>query len=229
MSYVASNRKRGAMRFSKQGRHAPKTEEEEGRASADAEQLWARAGNDMSKGIGMGEGVTIGGRYRLGKEIGRGAFGNVFHALDLTSGSTVAVKRVALGGMGRQELEGLQSELLLLQTLRHRNIVRCKHMLVFFLVLVKLHVGIWSCACLGPHQSIDGSCVYLCVYRRYIDSLVYRHRVQLDEEDEGGGLVNGEEVEQLCIVMEYMENGALTQVHTRSMTFHPFQDFCSCR
>jgi serine/threonine protein kinase len=104
---------------------------------------WARANDDTGKGmnkhIGMGEGVTIGGRYRLGKEIGRGAFGNVFHALDLTSGSTVAVKRVGLGGMGRQELEGLQSELLLLQTLRHRNIVRCASRLG---VLLSLSVNV---------------------------------------------------------------------------------------
>lgn len=62
--------------------------------------------------------------YLLGKEIGRGAFGVVFEALDRRTGSRVAVKRLPLYSVPPEDLPQILSEIDLLKRLEHPNIVR---------------------------------------------------------------------------------------------------------
>jgi serine/threonine protein kinase len=62
--------------------------------------------------------------YLLGREIGRGAFGVVFEALDRRTGSRVAVKRLPLYNVAAEDLPQIQAEIDLLKRLDHPNIVR---------------------------------------------------------------------------------------------------------
>ncbi|KDD75632.1 protein kinase, partial [Helicosporidium sp. ATCC 50920] len=62
--------------------------------------------------------------YRLGEELGRGAFGQVFRALDTRTGQHVAVKQLSLEGFKDGDLQGIENEVELLASLRHRNVVK---------------------------------------------------------------------------------------------------------
>ena len=67
---------------------------------------------------------AVGGRYTLGDEIGRGASGVVYKALNFQTGGTVAVKEVALRGVGKDQLQLLQREIDLLKLLKNPYIVQ---------------------------------------------------------------------------------------------------------
>ena len=65
-------------------------------------------------------------RWTAGQMIGQGAFGKVFHALNLDNGEFMAVKQI-LGGDDSQQkksIDSLQREIELLRELNHDNIVR---------------------------------------------------------------------------------------------------------
>ena len=62
-------------------------------------------------------------QYTLGEEIGRGASGVVFKALNLHTGGVVAVKQVTLRGVGKEQLGLLQREIDLLKLLENPYIV----------------------------------------------------------------------------------------------------------
>ncbi|GAA5890154.1 hypothetical protein JCM8208_002718 [Rhodotorula glutinis] len=62
--------------------------------------------------------------YQLGESIGRGQFGSVYRALNLSSGQVVAVKRILLEGKTEHEIEELSGEVKLLRRLSHPSIVR---------------------------------------------------------------------------------------------------------
>ena len=63
-------------------------------------------------------------RYKLGEELGRGAYGQVFKGIDSTSGNVVAIKQISLNGTSQDNLQGVMGEIELLKTLHHRNIVK---------------------------------------------------------------------------------------------------------
>jgi hypothetical protein len=48
------------------------------------------------------------GHYQMLEAIGKGGFGTVYRGLNLRSGKVVAVKRVALHGIPKEELEGIE-------------------------------------------------------------------------------------------------------------------------
>eukprot|EP00937_MAST-01D_sp_MAST-1D-sp2_P002725 g2725.t1 len=63
------------------------------------------------------------GKYQIGEEIGRGAAGTVYQALNLESGDFVAVKEVMITNMLEQEFRTVYREIGLLKKLKHANIV----------------------------------------------------------------------------------------------------------
>lgn len=67
-------------------------------------------------------------RWEQGKMIGQGAFGKVFHGLDLDTGVIMAVKQVPLGtdrsGMRQKQVDALKREIDLLKDLENINIVQ---------------------------------------------------------------------------------------------------------
>ncbi|KAJ3119603.1 hypothetical protein HK098_005309 [Nowakowskiella sp. JEL0407] len=72
-------------------------------------------------------------RWKQGNLIGQGAFGKVYHALNLDTGEIMAVKQVVLGGDGvgkeaekmrKKQEDALRREIELLSELDHENIVR---------------------------------------------------------------------------------------------------------
>lgn len=64
--------------------------------------------------------------YQLGDSLGKGAFGQVYRALNWTTGETVAVKQILLSDVPKSELGELMSEINLLKILDHPNIVKYK-------------------------------------------------------------------------------------------------------
>ncbi|GAA5871828.1 hypothetical protein JCM3774_000312 [Rhodotorula dairenensis] len=62
--------------------------------------------------------------YQLGECIGRGQFGSVYRALNLNTGQVVAVKRIALEGRTKGEINELSNEVMLLQKLSHPAVVK---------------------------------------------------------------------------------------------------------
>ncbi|KAJ9123170.1 hypothetical protein QFC22_001363 [Naganishia vaughanmartiniae] len=62
--------------------------------------------------------------YQIGNCIGKGQFGMVFRALDLSSGQFVAIKRIDIKGTSNDEVVQIMREVDLLQRLRHPGIVR---------------------------------------------------------------------------------------------------------
>ena len=72
---------------------------------------------------GKEQGRIVGSRYTMGDEIGRGASGVVHKALNFQTGGTVAIKEVALRGVGKDQLQLLQREIDLLKLLKNPYIV----------------------------------------------------------------------------------------------------------
>lgn len=64
--------------------------------------------------------------YQLGDSLGKGAFGQVYRALNWTTGETVAVKQIQLSNIPKGELGEIMSEIDLLKNLNHANIVKYK-------------------------------------------------------------------------------------------------------
>ncbi|CAI5931131.1 unnamed protein product, partial [Closterium sp. NIES-64] len=60
----------------------------------------------------------------LGEELGKGANGRVFKALDLQNGDFVAVKEVSLENIDQDDLASVMQEIDLLKTFNHKNIVK---------------------------------------------------------------------------------------------------------
>ncbi|TFK48734.1 hypothetical protein OE88DRAFT_1633996 [Heliocybe sulcata] len=66
------------------------------------------------------------GDYQLGDSLGKGAFGQVFRALNWATGETVAIKEIQLSNIPKGELGEIMSEIDLLKNLDHPNIVKYK-------------------------------------------------------------------------------------------------------
>jgi len=68
--------------------------------------------------------VTRVGDYQLLESIGKGGFGVVYRGVDVNTGVSVAIKRIKLQGMQKDELATIESEISLLKNLAHDNIVK---------------------------------------------------------------------------------------------------------
>jgi serine/threonine protein kinase len=63
-------------------------------------------------------------RWQRGEVLGQGAFGTVYLGFDLQKGTLMAVKNLDCHEVSTRELAALENEILLMQNLRHENIVR---------------------------------------------------------------------------------------------------------
>ncbi|TCD65509.1 hypothetical protein EIP91_002557 [Steccherinum ochraceum] len=64
--------------------------------------------------------------YQLGDSLGKGAFGQVYRALNWATGETVAIKEITLSNIPKSEIGQIMSEIDLLKNLNHPNIVKYK-------------------------------------------------------------------------------------------------------
>jgi len=76
-----------------------------------------------SAGAGLLGAETVVNQYHIGREIGRGAFGVVFEALDQETGARVAVKRLPLTHVDADDT-AVRGEIDLMKRLEHPNVVR---------------------------------------------------------------------------------------------------------
>ncbi|KAF8316810.1 kinase-like protein [Clavulina sp. PMI_390] len=67
-------------------------------------------------------------QYQLGNCIGRGQFGSVYRALNMTTGQVVAVKQIRLAGLPEPEVTQLMQEVELMKRLDHPSIVKYEGM-----------------------------------------------------------------------------------------------------
>lgn len=63
-------------------------------------------------------------KYRLGEELGRGAYGRVYRGLDARTGEQVAIKQISLTRIPTGALASLVTEVELLKALNHCNVVQ---------------------------------------------------------------------------------------------------------
>lgn len=78
----------------------------------------AKSNNDRRKR------TVANGQYVVLEEIGRGAFGKVYKAMDQREGLTVAIKEIPLEGISEDDLNGIMKEIDLMKRLSHTNIVK---------------------------------------------------------------------------------------------------------
>ncbi|TFK24391.1 Pkinase-domain-containing protein [Coprinopsis marcescibilis] len=81
--------------------------------------------SSMSSGKAGSSSKSLSG-YQLGDSLGKGAFGQVYRALNWETGETVAVKEIQLSNIPKGELPEIMSEIDLLKNLNHENIVKYK-------------------------------------------------------------------------------------------------------
>ncbi|KAF9651668.1 hypothetical protein BDM02DRAFT_3090819 [Thelephora ganbajun] len=115
--------------------------------------------------------------YQLGDCLGKGAFGQVYRALNWATGETVAVKEITLANIPKGEISQIMSEIDLLKNLNHPNIVKYKG---FFKTREFLYIILEFC----ENGSLHAICkrfgkfpenlvaVYIC---QVLEGLVYLH------------------------------------------------------
>ncbi|KAG2157725.1 uncharacterized protein EDB93DRAFT_1078401 [Suillus bovinus] len=100
--------------------------------NASASDLLSRDSGDGSSAIRQTITVKEEGKpathFQLGNCIGRGQFGTVYRALNLTTGQMVAVKRIRLEGLKEDEVAQLMKEVDLMKRLSHPSIVKYEGM-----------------------------------------------------------------------------------------------------
>jgi serine/threonine protein kinase len=80
-------------------------------------------GAPSSSSSSLGWRAMLADRFKLGEELGRGAYGQVYKAIDSTNGGPVAIKKISLTGFKPEQLQEVEGEIELLKTLNHHNIV----------------------------------------------------------------------------------------------------------
>jgi len=63
-------------------------------------------------------------KYVFVEAIGKGGFGHVFKGIHAETGETVAIKRIGLDSIPKDQLNGIMMEIELLKRLQHKNIVK---------------------------------------------------------------------------------------------------------
>lgn len=152
--------------------------------------------------------VPIGFKWRLGKVIGRGAFGTVYIGINLTSGDLMAVKQVDFGvetnatvSRRRRQEESIKREIGFLKELQHDHIVAyygCASVDNTFNVFLEYVSGGSIASCLTKYGAFTDSCVR-CFTAQILFGLEYLHSVNIIHRDIKGAnvLVDSEGVAKI--------------------------------
>ncbi|KIJ20894.1 hypothetical protein PAXINDRAFT_165722 [Paxillus involutus ATCC 200175] len=110
-------------------RSRPNSHDDLGRPRRFSDQLGRDSmDNAARQTIVVEEGDKPAVHFQLGNCIGRGQFGIVYRALNLTTGQMVAVKRIRLEGLKEEEVMQLMCEVDLMKSLSHPSIVKYEGM-----------------------------------------------------------------------------------------------------
>lgn len=127
---VSIKRDRSTSQDVSRRRSRPTSYDELGRSRRSSEMLM----RDSMDGSGIRLAITVmeAGKqpvqYQLGNCIGRGQFGTVYRALNMSTGQMVAVKRIRLEGLKEDEVTQLMEEVDLMKSLSHPSIVKYEGM-----------------------------------------------------------------------------------------------------
>lgn len=80
----------------------------------------------------MSSKVKLIGDFVIEEEVGRGSFSAVFKGFDKFSGENVAVKVISRNKLNRRSMENLESEIAIMRSCHHANIVHLRETKVFF-------------------------------------------------------------------------------------------------
>ena len=122
---------------------------------------------------------TVVGNYILGDEIGKGAHGQVYRAIDKRDGRVVAVKEIPLRATSASDVDAIESECALLRSLSHRNVTR-------FLGTVRAPEHLYILLELAENGSLAGVIkpsrfgptpepLAACYVAQLLDGLIYLH------------------------------------------------------
>ena len=136
---------------------------------------------------------TVVGNYILGDEIGKGAHGQVYRAIDKRDGRVVAVKEIPLRATSASDVDAIESECALLRSLSHRNVTR-------FLGTVRAPEHLYILLELAENGSLAGVIkpsrfgptpepLAACYVAQLLDGLIYLHANGVTHRDIKGANV----------------------------------------
>ena len=136
---------------------------------------------------------TVVGNYILGDEIGKGAHGQVYRAIDKRDGRVVAVKEIPLRATSAYDVDAIESECALLRSLSHRNVTR-------FLGTVRAPEHLYILLELAENGSLAGVIkpsrfgptpepLAACYVAQLLDGLIYLHANGVTHRDIKGANV----------------------------------------
>ena len=170
---------------------------------------------------GSTAGSSLGGRFLMGEELGRGAFGQVYKGIDLKSGDTVAIKQIALEGISSGSLQGVMGEIELLKTLNHKNIVKYvgsfKTRTHLYIILEFMENGALS-AIIKPNRFGVFPETLIAVYiAQVLQGLQYLHDQGVVHRDiKGANILTTKEVS--AFVLTFTQTHTHTHTHTNTHT-----------
>jgi fused-like protein len=170
------------------------------------------------------EGTLVNDEYHVLDLIGEGSFGRVYKGRRRFTGAVVALKFIVKSGKSARDLKSLRSEITILQTMRHPNVVR---LLDWFETTTEICV-VTECAQgeLFEVLADDGALgvdVVRSIARQLVDALKYlhAHRVMHRDMKPQNVLVGAGGCVKLCDFgfARSMSTGASSRVCSRGVFF----------
>eukprot|EP00662_Eupelagonemidae_sp_cell21_P057127 gene57127-biopygen38974 len=135
------------------------------------------------RSFGRSPSESLKGNWKKGKELGRGAFGKVYCAIDLTTGRQIAVKEITI--TGSDVVQALKREIEVLKVAKHENLVQylgLERVGTVAQILMELVSGGTILALIKAYASLPPA-----VTRNYtaqiIDAVVYLHNLKVIHRD----------------------------------------------
>lgn len=115
--------------------------------------------------------IVLLGDYKVGAEIGKGSFANVYKGIHVPQKATVAIKAVQRAKLNKKLLANLESEIVILKTMTHPHIVRLmdyqKTSAYFFLIMEYCSLGDLSFFFRRRHEISNSLPLVASMFQRY--------------------------------------------------------------
>ena len=92
--------------------------------------------------------------WRLGKSIGKGAFGNVFKALNTETGQIMAIKQISVSNLSEDQSNLIKKEINLMKRLSHRNMAKYIGTVYLDVIMTSILILYWNILRTGLYLGI---------------------------------------------------------------------------